>query len=151
MSVDRPQGLIEGSGQRGEQRRLDQMVSARLDPMLVAAVKEYAKRHGVSVSDVFREAATQLLQREQARNVVTFRVDVTNETRPDGISRKSYQTDIPMAVLQASRPRCAAAQVKMLPRRLDPPALNALRSNRLTTVPLELLGQHETSVSVGFP
>jgi hypothetical protein len=102
MSVDRPQGLIEGSGQRGEQRRLDQMVSARLDPMLVAAVKEYAQRHGLSVSDVFREAATQLLQREEAQNVVTFRVDVTNETRPGGISRKSYQTDIPMAVLRVS-------------------------------------------------
>ena len=98
MSIDRPQGLIEGSGQRGEQRRLDQMISARLDPTLVAAVKDYAKRHGISLSDVFREAATQLLQREEARNVVTFCVDVTNETRPGGISRKSYQTDVSMAV-----------------------------------------------------
>lgn len=98
MSVERPQGLIEGSGQRGEQRRLDQMISARLDPMLVAAVKDYARRHGMSVSDVFREATTQLLQREEVRNVVTFSVDVTNETRRDGISRKSYQTDVPMAV-----------------------------------------------------
>ena len=139
MSVDRPQGLVEGSGQRGEQRRLDQMVSARLDPMLVAAVKEYAKRHGLSVSDVFREAATQLLQREEARNVVTFRVDVTNETRPGGISRNFYQTDIPMAVLQAGRlglrrlgPRCCRAT--------DPPATRALRSKWLAAQRRELLG-----------
>jgi len=39
MSVDRPQGLIEGSGRRGEPRRLDQMISARLDPTLVAALR----------------------------------------------------------------------------------------------------------------
>ena len=108
MSVDRPQGLIEGSGQRGEQRRLDQMVSARLDPRLVAAMKEYAKRHGLSLSDVFREAAVQLLQREAAQNVVTFSVDITNETRPGGISRKSYQTDVPIAVLRAT-PSCGVA------------------------------------------
>jgi hypothetical protein len=148
MSVDRPQGLIEGSGQRGEQRRLDQMVSARLDPMLVAAVKEYAKRHGVSVSDVFREAATQLLQRDEARNVVTFRVDVTNETRPDGISRKSYQTDIPMAVLQASR-------LGLLPlgprygRHSDPSALRALRSKWLATERRKLHARQGASVSAG--
>jgi hypothetical protein len=98
MSVDRPQELVEGSGQRGEQRRLDQMVSARLDPMLVAAVRDYAKRHGMSVSDVFREAAVRLLELERTQNVTTFRVNVTNETRPDGISRDSYSTDVPAAV-----------------------------------------------------
>jgi hypothetical protein len=97
MSVDRPQGLIEGSGQRGEQRRLDQMVSARLDPALVAAVRDYAKRNGMSLSDVFREAAVQLLAQEEARNVITFRVNVTNE-RLGGISRESYRTDIAAAV-----------------------------------------------------
>jgi hypothetical protein len=94
MSVDRPQGLVEGSGQRGEQRRLDQMVSARLDPVLVAAVKDYAKRHGMSLSDVFREAASQLLAREAAQDVITFCVNVTNNTRSDGISRESYRKDV---------------------------------------------------------
>ena len=94
MSVDRAQGLVEGSGQRGEQRRLDQMVSARLDPMLVAAVKDYAKRHGMSVSDAFREAASQLLAREAAQDVITFCVSVTNNTRSDGISRESYRKDV---------------------------------------------------------
>ncbi len=39
MSVDRPQGLVEGSGRRGEPRRLDQMISARLDPDLVATLR----------------------------------------------------------------------------------------------------------------
>jgi plasmid stability protein len=98
MSIDRPKDLIEGSGQRLEPRRLDQMVSARLDPALVAALRQFAERHGMSFSDVVREAALQLLAREEARNVITFRVDITNETRPGGISHKSYRTEIPAAV-----------------------------------------------------
>jgi hypothetical protein len=52
----------------------------------------------MSVSDVFREAAVRLLELERTQNVTTFRVNVTNETRPDGISRDSYSTDVPAAV-----------------------------------------------------
>ncbi len=81
MSVDRPQGLIEGSGRRGETRRLDQMISARLDPTLVAALKQFADQKGLSLSDVVREAALLLLAREDAQNVITFSVTVTNERR----------------------------------------------------------------------
>jgi hypothetical protein len=98
MSVDRPQGLIEGSGRRGESRRLDQMISARLDPALVSSLKQLAERRGISLSDVLREAALLLLAREDAQNVVSFSVKVTNETRPDGISHDAYRTDIPVAV-----------------------------------------------------
>jgi hypothetical protein len=79
MSVDRPQGLIEGSGRRGEPRRLDQMISARLDPTLVAALKQFAEKRGLSLSDVVRQAALLLLAREEARNVITFSIKVTNE------------------------------------------------------------------------
>ena len=71
MSVDRPQGLIEGSGRRGEPRRLDQMISARLDPTLVAALRQL------------------LLAREEPTNVIAFKVAVTNE-RIGEISRRSY-------------------------------------------------------------
>ena len=81
MSVDRPQGLIEGSGRRGEPRRLDQMISARLDPTLVAALKQFADQRGLSLSDVVREAALLLLAREDAQNVITFSVTVRNERR----------------------------------------------------------------------
>jgi len=78
MSGDRPQGLIEGSGRRGEPRRLDQMVSARLDPTLVAALKKVAERRGISLSDVLREAALLLLDRDAATNLITFDVRITN-------------------------------------------------------------------------
>jgi hypothetical protein len=97
MTVDRPQGLVEGSGRQGEPRRLDQMISARLDPALVADLRKFAEQRGMSFSDVLREAAIQLLQREQAQNVITFCVKVTNETRPDN-QRRSFRTAIPAAV-----------------------------------------------------
>jgi hypothetical protein len=97
MTVDRPQGLVEGSGRRGENRRLDQMISARLDPMLVAALKDYAANHGASMSDVLREAALLLLEREEAQNVITFRVSITNEHRA-GIARESFNKEISAAV-----------------------------------------------------
>ena len=97
MTVDRPQDLIEGSERRGEARRLDQMISARLDPMLVAALKELAVKRGVSLSDIVREAALLLLKREEAQNVITFRVSVTND-RPAGIEHESFDKEIKAAV-----------------------------------------------------
>lgn len=97
MSVDRPEGLIEGSGRLGEPRRLDQMVSARLDPTLVAALRRLAETRGVSLSDVLREAAVLLLAREEAANVITFRVDVTNE-RSGRVVSESFSQEIEVAV-----------------------------------------------------
>ncbi len=97
MSVDRPQDLIEGSGRRGEPRRLDQMISARLDPTLVAALKGLAEKRGISLSDVLREAALALLRREEAQNVITFCVNVTNE-RTGVVTQESFRQDIEVAV-----------------------------------------------------
>jgi len=79
MNADRPEGLVEGSGRRLEPRRLDQMISARLDPTVVAALRELARQRHVSLSDILREAALLLLRHENSHNVITFRVDVTNE------------------------------------------------------------------------
>jgi hypothetical protein len=97
MSVDRPQDLIEGSGRRGEPRRLDQMISARLDPTLVAALKGLAEKRGISLSDVLREAALALLRHEEAQNVITFCVNVTNE-RTGVVTNESFRQDIEVAV-----------------------------------------------------
>jgi metal-responsive CopG/Arc/MetJ family transcriptional regulator len=97
MSVERPQGIIETSGQRGEPRRLDQMISVRLDPTLVAALKEVARRNGLSLSDVLRDAALLFLEREEARNVTTFTVAITNE-RSGAAENTSFRRHIPAAV-----------------------------------------------------
>ncbi len=98
MSVERPQGLVEGSGHRGDSRRLDQMVSARLDPRLVADLRQLAEKRGISLSDVLREAAIRLLSREEAENVISFSINVINETRPGGIAHTSFEAEIPLAV-----------------------------------------------------
>lgn len=95
MSVDRPEGLVEGSGRRLESRRLDQMISVRLDPTLVAALRELAHQRRVSLSDILREAALLLLRHENAHNVITFRVDVTNQ-RTGGTEH--HRQDIEVAV-----------------------------------------------------
>ena len=96
MSDDRPQGLVEGSGRRGEPRRLVQMVSARLDPILVAALRRLAARRGISLSDALREGAILLLARDAASNLITFEVSVTNE-RPGGVTFDSFRQEVEVA------------------------------------------------------
>ena len=54
----------------------------------------------MSLSDVLREAALQLLAREEAKNIRTFNVEITNETRPEGIRHESYRKDVPATALQ---------------------------------------------------
>jgi hypothetical protein len=97
MTVDRPRDIVEGSGRRGEPRRLDQMISARLDPRLVAALKQFARQHELTLSDVVREAALLLLARQQSQNVTTFNVAVTNE-RSGITANNSFRQDIPVAI-----------------------------------------------------
>jgi hypothetical protein len=58
--------VIEGSGRRVAPRRLGQMVSVRLEPGLVEALRELAGRRGVSLSEALREAAIRLLEADEA-------------------------------------------------------------------------------------
>jgi hypothetical protein len=120
MNVERPEGLIEDAGRRGDPRRLDQMISARLDPLLVAALKKLADARGVSLSDVLRDAVVQMLAREEAQNVRTFRVEVTNDTRPEA-KHQSYRQDVPVAVLQ-SRASITKSTHRSVQRRTEPAA-----------------------------
>jgi Ribbon-helix-helix protein, copG family len=74
------------------------MISARLDPELVASLRQFADRHEMSLSDVLREAAVQLLSHEESAQVITLHICVTNETRPGRTSHESYRQEIPAAV-----------------------------------------------------
>jgi len=56
MAVERPQGLIKGSGRRGPGRALGRIVSVRTDDRMLAAVRELAAEDGVTVSDWMRRA-----------------------------------------------------------------------------------------------
>lgn len=64
--------VVASSGRVATPRRLGQMVSVRLEPGLVEALRDLANRRGISVSEALREAAIQLLKAEQAASKATF-------------------------------------------------------------------------------
>ncbi len=51
--------IVEGSAKALAPRKLDQMVSLRLDPSVLAELKEIAESLGRSVSDCLRDAVSQ--------------------------------------------------------------------------------------------
>jgi Ribbon-helix-helix protein, copG family len=69
------------------------MISARLDPILAAALMQLAEKRGMSLSDVLRVATLLLLRREEAQNVITFSVSAANE-RTGGVAHESFRQDI---------------------------------------------------------
>src|ERR687886_998631 len=58
--------VVEGSGKRGKPRRMAQMVSVRLDGELVSTLRNIAERRGVTISDLLREGAEQVVQKTYA-------------------------------------------------------------------------------------
>jgi len=58
--------VVEGSGRAVAPRRLGQMVSVRLEPGLVEALRELARRRGISLSEALREASIRLLEADEA-------------------------------------------------------------------------------------
>jgi hypothetical protein len=68
--------VVEGSGKAVAPKRLDQMISLRLEPELAAALRELANRRGVSVSELLREGAIRLLKAERAATDPSFTWDV---------------------------------------------------------------------------
>jgi hypothetical protein len=68
--------VVEGSGRAVPTRRLDQMVSLRLEPELAVALRELANRRGVSVSELLREGAIHLLEADRSSTAPSFTWDV---------------------------------------------------------------------------
>ena len=87
--------VIEGSAEFVEPRRLDHVVSVRLQPELLAALRRVAEERGVTVSDLLREAADRLLEaqdQQQPIEVYGIKVEVAREvhaTQPESWSRGS--------------------------------------------------------------
>ncbi len=54
--------IVPGAGSRGTPRRMDQMVSVRLDGNLIARLKSVARRRGLTLSDLLREGAELIVQ-----------------------------------------------------------------------------------------
>lgn len=76
----------KGSGTPIDGRRLDQMVSVRLGPELVSALRELADETGRSISDLLRAAATNLVQSRQ-QVTLAVRFDVISTGEPAGMDR----------------------------------------------------------------
>jgi hypothetical protein len=64
--------VVEGSGTPVGPKRLDQMISLRLEPELAVALRELANRRGVSVSELLREGAIRLLDADRASTGPSF-------------------------------------------------------------------------------
>jgi Ribbon-helix-helix protein, copG family len=64
--------VVEGSGRPVAPRRLDQMISLRLEPDLAAALRGLAERRGVTVSELLREGAIALLEEDRGSTAPSF-------------------------------------------------------------------------------
>jgi uncharacterized protein (DUF4415 family) len=56
--------VVAGSGKLGMPRRMSRMVSVRLDADLISELRIVCERRGVSLSDVLRDGARLIVQRE---------------------------------------------------------------------------------------
>jgi len=84
--------VVSGSGKRGKPRRMAQMVSARLDGELASALRTIAEQRGVTVSDLLREGAEQVVRKTYAasRPRVTYTISGTDETIPTATGHDAY-------------------------------------------------------------
>jgi hypothetical protein len=78
--------VIPGSGTRGKPRRMAQMVSVRLDGELVGKLRVVAKERNLTLSDLLRYGAEEVVQKAHAASQpqVSFRISGT-EYRDDAI------------------------------------------------------------------
>jgi hypothetical protein len=84
--------VVPGSGKRGKPRRMAQMVSVRLDGELVSRLRTIAYQRGVTVSDLLREGAEQVVQDTYAaaKPRVSYTVSGADEAIPTAVDHKLY-------------------------------------------------------------
>lgn len=58
--------IVPGAGRRGTPRRMDQMVSVRLDGELIARLKTVARRRRLTLSELVREGAELIVEEAYA-------------------------------------------------------------------------------------
>jgi hypothetical protein len=84
--------VVPGSGKRGKPRRMAQMVSVRLDGELVSRLRTIAQQRGVTVSDLLREGAEQVVQNTSAaaRPRISYTISGADEAIPTAVDHKQY-------------------------------------------------------------
>jgi len=84
--------VVSGSGKRGKPRRMAQMVSVRLDGELISTLRTIAEQRGVTVSDLLREGAEQVVQKTYAatRPRISYTVSGANQAIPTAADHRAY-------------------------------------------------------------
>jgi ABC-type polar amino acid transport system ATPase subunit len=80
-----------------EPRRMAQMMSVRLDPAVVVALRSIANVRAVSVSDLLREGAERVIKASQGQRP-SVHVTYSSATRPWSALSGSYDVDVQVAV-----------------------------------------------------
>src|SRR5215208_908095 len=84
--------VVPGSGKRGKPRRMAQMVSVRLDGELVSMLRTIAEQQDVTVSDLLREGAEQVVQKTNAaaRPRISYTISGADEAIPTAADHHAY-------------------------------------------------------------
>ncbi len=84
--------VVSGSGKRGKPRRMAQMVSVRLDGELVSRLRAIAEQRGVTVSDLLREGAEQVVQQTYAaaRPRIAYTVSGVDQPIPTAADHHAF-------------------------------------------------------------
>jgi hypothetical protein len=84
--------IVPGSGSRGTPRRMAHMVSVRLDGELIRMLRTIAEQRGVTVSDLLREGAEQIVQKSYAaaRPRVSYTISGVNQSIPTVADHQAY-------------------------------------------------------------
>lgn len=84
--------VVPGSGKRGTPRRMAQMVSVRLDGELVSTLRTIAEQRGVTVSDLLREGAEQVVRKTYAaaRPRTSYTITGADQAIPTAADHHAY-------------------------------------------------------------
>src|SRR5829696_8666152 len=83
---------VSGSGKRGKPRRMAQMVSVRLDGELISTLRTIAEQRGVTVSDLLREGAEQVVRKTYAaaRPRTSYTITGADQAIPTAADHHAY-------------------------------------------------------------
>jgi hypothetical protein len=77
--------VVPGAGKRGTPRRMDQMVSVRLDGELISRLKVVARQRGLTLSELVREGA-ELVARESYSGETKVLILTIQGGNPQGVA-----------------------------------------------------------------
>ncbi len=87
--------VVSGSGKRGKPRRMAQMVSVRLDGELARTLRAIAEQREVTVSDLLREGAEQVVVKTHAAAQPRIRYTISGAEHaiPTATDHDAYAAD----------------------------------------------------------